>query len=193
MASGEVSEEEPIAQRLAQAIRYEINHLKQVEGTKWQAGIVTPKKASEKHHGADLGVFVEIDLAEDDRGPAYRTKKSLLVQAKRDDRLSQEMPHLREQVEKMADLSDAAAVVILGEDFVGALDASEVDVGVSAGDLRADARAVPELFRAFLRCQVGDRTWGSPKELRDALESHVVHLVGHQRYRRRGSMRTPRF
>lgn len=185
--NGDISEEEPVAQRLAQAVRAEIRGVED-EGVRWNARVITPRKATERHHGTDLAIWMDIDLADDGRGPGYTARKTVLVQTKRADRLSAEMPHLREQARNMKRLSSASAVIVVGagESEMWAADASAVSAQGSAGSLRGAGRPIPELFAAAFRCQVGDRRWDTARQVRDALEAQAYLLIdGHQRFRRR--------
>ncbi len=153
---------------------------------RWNARIVTPKKHTESQHGTDLAIWVEIDLAEDRRGPAYRARKAVLVQAKRADKLSGELATLREQAQKMKAVSESAAVFVVGEDEMWAADADDLDVDGDAADLARAGRPIPAFFSALFRCQVGDHSWSSAMEVKQELEATTYLLVdGYQRQRSR--------
>ena len=177
ISSGEISEEEPISQRLAQRIRDRMRALPKIEGVRWTARVVTPKKHTESEHGTDLAIWVDIDLTGGARAPAYRARKTVLVQAKRSDRLDKEMPKLREQVVKMKAVTDAAGVFVVGQREMWAADADDVGDDATAARLITSRRSIPEFFRAVFRCQVGDHRWQSPEELRDTLEATTYLLV----------------
>lgn len=123
----------------------------------------------------------------DPQGPEYRAKKTVLIQAKRPDKLASEMAKLREQVTKIKEVSEAADVFVVGEGEMWAADADDVGDDVTAGGLSEVGRPIPEFFGALLRCQVGDHQWDSAAEVRDALEARTYLMIdGFQRRRRPG-------
>jgi hypothetical protein len=149
IANHELRYEEPITERLAQAIESEFRHLEPTDGVEWSVRLPALSKREERRHGADLAVVSDLDLGD------YRARKGFVLQFKRADRLGAELGALRQQSAKMLEHTPAAAVAIVDPpDGVLVLPAGDHE----SPDFPDRARAIPleEAFRRHFACVFGD-------------------------------------
>lgn len=156
-------EEEPITERLAQAIRFEIAHLPRAEGVEWSVELPATSKYHERDHGADLAVVADLQIGD------YHAKKGFVLQFKRAERLADERDKLRKQAALMLRYTPAAAVAIVDPPAgILAIPARDAD----RPDFPARERAVPleDVFRAHFACAFGDPRLGDLRTVIEQLE-----------------------
>jgi hypothetical protein len=111
----------------------------------------------EKPTGADLYIAISVRPL---RGP--EVTKGVLVQAKRDDKITHDWRGLSEQCRRMCKITRKGSVVwTYGRNGVGTMRAAQVD--------RAEVPVLPltDMFDAILECEIGDKRRVPPGEFGD--------------------------
>jgi hypothetical protein len=162
-----VEQEPAITDRMLARIEASLDGI-EIGGIQWTAKTLTDRgnASQESKYGADFFGVLDIDL------PDFKVTKGFLAQAKIAKRFtSAETKDLKQQCEKMLQLSSASFVFLYGKENIHVVPALSV-VGSTIQPESLYKRSLQRFFETHLECFIGDRTINSarPKTLADLEE-----------------------
>lgn len=152
LREGRVEQEPAFTDRMLGAIEGALNGYR-TKGIRWSAKTLTDrgKNSQESRHGADFMGVLNIAL------PDFTVSKGFLAQAKMvRGRYGVNMRDLREQCERMLNLSSASFVFLYSREGVRVIPAVAV-LGSDANLLDHYSRSASRFFEEHLECFIGDR------------------------------------